>query len=175
MKVGDVILSCDKGFLPSAIRFFMKRYAKRIGVESEKVFNHVAVCVDVRGQKRIAEAMAKGVQIIQTPEEYLAHHHDYLIRTWVKPLSEQEKQTFSTSVKKLAYKVTRYEFSNFFNQIGLINRNVWNGKTGVDALDRMYCSEVAAFAMDETRGSFGGVWWVRNPLDIQINNHLKDI
>ena len=98
MKVGDIILTHDNGFLPSAIRFFMKRYAKRIGVKADKYYNHVAVCVLVYGEKRIAEAMAKGVQIIMTPDEYVAHRDNYLILTWRKPLSRHEQQVISDSV-----------------------------------------------------------------------------
>ena len=39
----------------------------------------------------------------------------------------------------------------------------------------MYCSEVAAYAMDEVRNSFSGTWYMRNPLDIQINNELTSV
>ena len=175
MQVGDIILSNDSGFLPRAIRFFMKRYAKRLGVKVDTYYNHAAICVEIGGELRVAEAMAKGVQIIKTPEEYLKKHPKHLIRTWVKPLDNDEKKLISAIVRDLSLRITKYDFKNFTDQIGLIEFNQWNGKMHVEALARIYCSELCAYAMDCVRDTFGGVWWLRNPLALQINNQLKDI
>jgi hypothetical protein len=38
----------------------------------------------------------------------------------------------------------------------------------------VYCSELAAILMDKIRGSFNGVTWDKNPLDIELSRDLRE-
>lgn len=173
MEVGTIILTHDSGFVPKGIRFFMKRYAKKLGVKVDKFYNHAACVVENDGDILVAEAMIKGTQVIYTPEEYLERHPDHLILTWVMPLTEAEQEAFSDVVIGACLRITKYDFKNFIDQIRMITFGAWKGKTGKDATKRLYCSELAALAMDSVRGSFDGRSWEVNPLMIQLSKDLK--
>ena len=171
MKVGDIILTNNTSFIARAIRLFMRRYAKKLGVHVDKFYNHAAICVEYEGKKLIAESMIKGVQIKQTPEEFLEHNPNHLILTWIDPLSEKEQELVSDIAINYSLMITRYDFANFIQQIRLINSGIWYGKTGEDASKRLYCSELVAICMDAVRGVFPH-WWSKNPLDIQLSEVL---
>lgn len=173
IKVGDVILTHDSKFIPKGIQFFMRKYARKLKLKVSKTYNHAAVVIEWWGEVLIAESAEKGVRAIYTMDEYRVKHPDLIVLTWKKPLSKEEQVTFSKIATKYLSKITRYDFANFFRQIQKSFSLKWKGKKGEKSKKRQYCSEFAAVCMDETRGTFGGVTWDKNPLDIQICPELE--
>ena len=174
MEVGDIILTCDRGFIPKAIRFFMRKYAKKLGYDETKFYNHVAVVIENDGDIWVAESAIKGVVAKHTPEYYLRIHKKHLIRTWVKPLLPFEKEMISDKAMHYVRIGTRYDFRNFWDQMRMIGTGAWKGKTGEESKKRLYCSELGAVGMDWVRNSFEGKTWSVNPFDIQVHKELKD-
>jgi hypothetical protein len=172
-RPGDVLLFRHTGFLPKVIRFFMKLYSKRKNVEQDIYYNHVAVIVNLWGELWVADAVEKGVQVEDSLDRYMDKSSVKHL-TWVKPLSKEEQEDFSKVAISYAMKVTRYDFLNFWDQARYILTGEWKGKTGKDSKERVYCSKFAAICMDEVRGSFNGVTWDKNPLDIELCKDLKE-
>jgi hypothetical protein len=171
---GDVLLFYNNGFIPKAIRFFMRIYNKKKKLPERKMYyNHVAVVVNLWGNLFIAESNKEGVTVNDTLERYV-NNKNVLHLTWKKPLSKEESDHFSKTAIGYSLRVTRYDFINFFDQIYYILTGKWRGKTGEKSRKRQYCSELAAVCMDETRGSFNGETWNKNPLDIELCEDLID-
>jgi len=174
LNVGDVILVHGGSFLARGIQFFMNIYRSKKGLPKRKLYNHVAVVIDLYGQQYIAEAVAKGVQVIPNASNYVASQ-DCKVLTWVKPLTAKEKAELSRAAAKYALENHRYDMLNFPYQIRYIFTGKWRGPTGDKANRRIYCSELAAILMDYVRGSFNGVTWDKNPLDIELSSDLVEL
>lgn len=171
-QVGDIILVHGGSFLAKGIQFFMNIYRSKQDLAKRKLYNHVAVVIDLYGQKYIAEAVAKGVQVIPDADKYVATR-DCTVLTWVNPLTAKEKAELSREAAKYALEIHRYDVLNFPYQIKYIMTGKWRGPTGDKAERRIYCSELAAIVMDKIRGSFDGQTWDKNPLDIELSPDLK--
>lgn len=173
-KTGDIILVSGIGLLPRGIQFFMNIYRKRLGLTPRKLYNHVAVVVELWCTLWIAEASAKGVRVFKYPDDYI-RRQDVKVMQFKKPLSEIEQRKFSEVAIKYALHPTRYDLTNFWHQMIFILTGKWNGKVNAASRGKLYCSEFAAVVMDEVRNSFSGVTWDKNPLDIEICQELEFI
>lgn len=171
--VGDVILVHGGSWLAKQIQHWMNKYRIKKGLEPRVLWNHVAVIIDLWGQQYIAEAQAKGVQIIPDVDKYLKNN-TCKVKTWVKPLNTQEKNLFSKTAVEYALIPHRYDFLNFFYQMYYITTGKWIGPKDIKANKRVYCSEFAAIVMDKVRNAFNGKTYDKNPLDIDICPALKD-
>lgn len=172
LEVGDIILVSGTSFLPKGIQFFMNIYRKKKGLPKRKLYNHVAVVVDLWGNKAIGEAQAKGIQIIGDADKYV-NGQDCLVLTWKKPLTVKEKNKFSMEAISKALIPTRYDVLNFFYQMRYVLTGKWKGPKGEKSEKRLYCSEYAAVLMDDLRNCFKGETWDKNPLDIELSKCLK--
>lgn len=173
MKAGDILLFRNTGFVPKGIQFFMNIYRKKKGLPKQEVFNHVGVVVELWGKLMIAEADKEGVTVHREATQYIGKNNVKHL-TWITPLTEEETKLFNKTAINYSLKVTRYDFLNFPAQIRYILWGKWKGKTGEESKVRLYCSEFAACCMDEVRGSFDGVTWNKNPLDIELCEDLKE-
>lgn len=173
IKEGDIIMVKGSKLLPKAIQFFMKIYAKKLGYNKSDYNNHVAIVIrDFEGVLRVAESAKDGVQAIHAPYTYIKNN-DCDVYTWKEPLNSSEAFVFSKVAHEYLYEPVRYDFANFTNQIKFIITGKWTGKTGVASKVRQYCSEFAAIVMDETRLTFAGQTWDKNPFDIESCYELR--
>ena len=167
LEVGDIILVSGEGFLAKAIRFFMRIYRKKKYLEDRKVYNHVAVVINVWGRMWIAEAAAEGVRVIKYPDDYV-RRQDCKVMGFMPPLGKEKQETFSKYACEYAFKVTRYDILNFWYQARYILTGKWKGPTGKKSLKRLYCSEFAAVMIDYMTRVYEGHTWDKNPLDIEM-------
>ena len=174
LQAGDIILVRGSSFLAKGIQFFMNMYRKKKGMPKEKLYNHVAVVINIWGELKIAEAERKGIEAYKDDYKYV-EEHDCLVLTWKKPLLKKEQEEFSKLATKYAFNPTRYEFLNFIHNSVYIATGKWIGRRGSKSENVLYCSEYAAILMDKVRGAFGGKGktWDKNPYDIQKNQYLK--
>ena len=174
LKVGDIILVHGGSFLARGIQFFMNIYRKRLGLPKRKLYNHVAVVVDLYGELYVAEAHAKGVQVLPNAVQYV-ESQDCLVLTWAKPLTKSEQSLFSREAVKYALIPHRYDVLNFFFQMKYILTGMWRCPVGSKSVKLIYCSELGAIVMDKVRGSFNGQTWDKNPLDIELCDELRAV
>ena len=173
LKVGDIVLVSGTSFLAKGIQLFMNIYRRKLDLPQRKLYNHVAVVVDLYGELYVAEAVGKGVQVIPNAEHYVLSQ-DCKVLTWFDPLTPKEQTMFSREAIKYSLQLHRYDVLNFFYQMKYIFTGKWRGPTGNKAERRVYCSELAAILMDKIRGSFNGVTWDKNPLDIELSRDLRE-
>ena len=173
-KTGDIILVSGIGLLPRGIQFMMNIYRKRRGLPKRKLYNHVAIVVELWGTLWIAESSVKGVRVFKYPDDYI-RRQDVKVMQFKQPLSEYEQKKFSAVAIKYSLHPTRYDLMNFWHQIIFILTGQWKGKVNELSREKLYCSEFAAVVMDEIRDSFKGVTWDKNPLDIEICEDLEFI
>ena len=173
-KTGDIILVSGIGLLSRMIQFGMDIYRKRKGLPKRKLYNHVAVVVELWGTLWIAEASEKGVRVFKYPDDYI-RRQNVKVMQFKKPLTEQEQRKFSEVAIKYSLHPTRYDLVNFWYQMIFILTGKWKGKVNEASRERLYCSEFAAVVMDEVRGSFNGQTWDKNPLDIELCEDLEFI
>jgi len=174
IKAGDIVLTRSGSFLSQGIQFFMNLYRQTKGLPKRKLFSHVAVVVDLYGQLYVAEAIGKGVQVIPDAQAYI-DQNDCQVMTWVKPLNKQEQSRISSVTIDYALKPHRYDVLNFYYSARFVLTGKWRGPVGPKSERRVYCSELAAIAMDKTRGTFKGVTWDKNPLDIELCDELRKV
>jgi len=173
-KTGDIILVSGIGLLPKGIQFFMNIYRKRMGLAQRKLYNHVALVVELWGTLWIAESSVKGVRVFKYPDDYV-RRQDVKVMQFKSPLSEYEQKKFSEIAIKYSLHPTRYDLSNFWHQIVFVLTGKWKGKKGSKSREKLYCSEFAAVVMDEVRDTFNGTTWDKNPLDIEMCEDLEFI
>jgi hypothetical protein len=88
-------------------------------------------------------------------------------------LSNAEANKLSKTVVQYSLVPHRYDVLNFFYQMKYIFTGKWSGPVGDQSRKYIYCSELGAIAMDETRNCFDGKTWDKNPLDIELSECLK--
>ena len=170
---GDVILVHSKKWLARQIQKWMNLYRIRKGLPTRKLFNHVAVVVDLYGSLHVVESIETGVNVKPDAKAYV-DRQDCKVLTWVNPLSAREGSVFSKTAINYALTPHRYDFLNFWYQIRYIITGKWRGPVGENSTKRVYCSELAAIVMDKTRGTFKGITWDKNPLDIDLCEELRE-
>lgn len=169
--VGDIMLQRTNSWLSKAIMFWMNVYRLKMKLPKRELYSHVAIVIDMYGQKYVAEAVANGVRLYPDADKYF-REKDVKVKTWVKPLSDKEKSEFSKEAAKYAHIPTRYDFLNFWFQMKYILTGKWRGPRNDESKKRLYCSEYAAVVMDKVRGCFKGKTWDKNPLDIDLSDCL---
>ena len=172
IKEGDIILVQGGSWIARQIQKWMNIYRRKRGLDQRKLYNHVAVVVDLYGTLYVAEAVAKGIHVIPNARKYV-DNNDVKLMEWVTPLSKLEGSVFSKEAIKYALEPHRYDFLNFWYQMKYILTGRWSGPTFEKSKKRIYCSELAAIVMDKVRGSFKGRTWDKNPLDIELCKDLK--
>lgn len=173
-KTGDIILVSGIGLLPKGIQFFMNIYRRRKGLAPRKLYNHVALVVELWGTLWIAEASVKGIRVFKYPDDYI-RRQDVKVMQFIIPLTEKEQKNFSEIAIKYSLHPTRYDLTNFWDQMIFIITGKWKGKVNKESREKLYCSEFAAVVMDDVRGSFNGQTWDKNPLDIEMCQDLEFI
>lgn len=140
VKFGDLLAVHSYSFLGKAIRFFMRRYKPQY-----KTYNHIAVVIDIWGEKWIAEALASGVRLRPFVEtEYMVSDQFDILRHKLGFDSDQIKKM---SRKCASLAGVRYQYENLpawvlkiWFKINLFKKR--NEKA-------IYCSELGAIAINE--------------------------
>jgi hypothetical protein len=172
MTTGDVILVKGTSWIARAIQFFMNIYRHLRGYGDIQIYNHAAMFVEIFGEIYVAEALGKGVTIAPYKDTYLGKDN-YIILEPVVPITPKEKDLLLLAALKSSFRVTRYDFSNFFFQIILIFTGKWYGRKGKKAERRLYCSEAVATWWSKIRPRMFVKPSATNPLDILVNTNFK--
>lgn len=181
VKAGDIILYQGSRFLSKGIMFFMKRYAKRLGVSDRPLFSHAAMVVDYKSKLYVAEANAKGIEVNPLDHVYGGKLNRIKILSPKKAYSKAEKAKISEIAIGYALNPTRYDFFNFWFQIDMIKRTSrredkkWLGPKGDKARKRLYCTEAVATWSNDVRPNTFAEPWTVNPLDVDLNKYYKTI
>ncbi len=171
-QVGDIILIRHKGLIPRIIRFFMDKYRKKLHLPKMTLYNHSMTVVFKEEKKLIADSSKDGVGIKDTLDRYI-NNPNCLHLSWKKPLSNNEKLTWSKIAVGFDNANIKYDLRNFLDNIIFISLGIWIGKKGDQSVVRQYCSEFVAILMDKVRGTWKGETWNKNFIDIQICEELK--
>jgi len=181
LQPGDIILyNTPKKFsIGVAIKFFMRRYAKKLKLVKKEVYNHSATVIDLYDTIYVGEAIGTGINIRPFELVYGSRLNRIKVLTPKKAYSKAEKNKISKVVVERVLIPTRYDFLNFWYQIRMIMKTTrtgkkeWVGPTGKKASKRLYCTEASATWANLVRpGTFDKPWTV-NPLDIDINKYYK--
>lgn len=171
-EVGDIILIRHKGLLPRIIRFFMDKYRKKLHLPKMRLYNHSMTIVYKDENKLIADSSKDGVGIHDTLDRYINNSNCHHL-TWKKPLSNEEKRSWSKIAIGFDNANIQYDLRNFLDNIIFITLGIWIGKKGSQSVVRQYCSEFVAILMDKVRGTWNGETWNKNLIDIQVCEELK--
>lgn len=181
LQPGDIILYSTKKKLSlgSAIKYYMKKYAKKLGLSKKEVYNHSATVILLYNRLFVGEALGKGIHVRPFDNVYGNKLGRIKILTPKKEYTKTEKTRLSKAVISDVLVPTRYDFLNFLYQIRMIRKTTrtgektWSGPVGREAQKRLYCSEASATWANQIRpGTFEDPWTV-NPLDIDINKYYK--
>jgi len=179
LSAGDIILYRGTGWLSRAIRFFMNKYRKRLGLDERILYNHAAMIIDYDNDLYVAEANEKGIEIASFKRTYFNRTGNIKIITPKKAYTVSEKEIVSKAAISNAFQPTRYDFFNFWFQIKMIRKTTkegykdWDGPTGEEATNRLYCTEAVATWANKVRPNTFDKPWSINPLDIDLNNYYK--
>lgn len=184
IKEGDIILVQGNNFMARGILFFMDRYRKKLGLDKRVLFNHAATIINYKGQKYVAEANEKGIEINPFVKRYSYRLNKIKIITPKKPYSSSEKNKISDVAIQDAFNPTRYDFLNIFYQIKMIFSTKikdgkvikkWKGPRGTKAEERLYCTEAVATWANDVRPNTFDNQFANNPLDIDLNRYYKTL
>lgn len=178
MKAGDVGLVKSKGFLPSAIRFFMNLYRRKLGLEPRPIYNHAFTVVEIWGELYAAEALADGYNI-RPITRYKDVEGDLIKGVKIKVPKRDYNKTERDKISKIAaqatFKPTRYDYFALLHQLWYAVTLSWKGEKGKKAMKRLYCSEAHAQLANSVRPKTFKEPYKINPLDIDINKYYVDI
>jgi hypothetical protein len=176
MKAGDIILvHSGKSFISRSIAFFMRKYQQQVGVTAKYDYHHCGTIIDVWGKLHIAEANVKGYQIQTLDEAYTVEQYEENIevKTPLVPYTQDEQDAISRLAVHYSMDITRYQVSNFLLWIIKMKTNLWIGRKGKKAEQRLYCSEAVATLANYVRpGTFDHPEMI-NPIDVDINPNYK--
>jgi hypothetical protein len=182
LKAGDIGLHKGSALTSKIIEWFMKSYAKKLGIKNPRLFSHTFMLIDVWGQLYIAEADDTGINIRPfIGSDYDKDRSTWISKTPIKPYSKDEKDTVSKAAMNCTFNPTRYDFFGLIYQIGKIVRakntteEHWEGPTGEKSERRMYCSEAVANWSNDVRPNTFPTPWSMNPLDVDLNKYYRDM
>lgn len=151
MLPGDLVFVKSKGFLPWAIRFFMRIYAKlKYGYNPTVIYNHMGIIGSHGNEIRVGESTAKGFPFRMLTDAYKLE--DWGNRVVVyrfcddsSELSYDKMAVINNKIKTLSFDQTPYEFWNFIWWIVFIMSGfkIYIGAKGRKARKKMYCFESA--------------------------------
>lgn len=172
---GDIGLEKSKGFLPTAIRWFMNQYKKmRKMPQASETYNHAFVIINVWDNLFVVEALAKGV-VISPFELTYKNKTNVKYKTPIKPYSEAEKEKISKLATTLVFETRRYDFlSLLLWQPLLVVTGKWFGSKNNKATKRFYCSELAATLANLVRANTFAKPYTVNPADLDVNKYYRD-
>lgn len=171
MQAGDIIAVRGKSWLAKRIRYFMALYLRKRGKRVERLYNHIAVVIEVNGRLMVAEALGRGVVVNTVEKAGYDRGGHFVVLRHRKGFSKEQLDAMTTKMLVLAG--TRYQYENFIQWVLRIC-------FGVDAFRRsneraIYCSELGAIAINE---AYPGTF-IRpnetNPMDFFLNENFEVI
>jgi len=178
LNVGDICLYHGKSFVAKSIQYFMKVYAKKLGLpKRDKLYNHAFAIVEMWGKKYVVEALADGMNIQLLEKVYPDKKwKDIIVLTPRKPYSKKEKEQFNKEALKVVMVPTRYGYSDIlFHSRAILSKkgyDVWKSKGEKDD-DRMHCTEAVATLADKVRYDTFERPWSTNPLDLELSSKYR--
>ena len=140
-QFGDVIIVRNNSFLSKGIRWFMKKAYK---TPMSKTFSHVAVVVNIWGEKWIVEALGWGVRVWTLEESGYLKKEQMMILRHIKGFTPEQIDAMSKKCVSLGG--IRYQYENFFQWMGKILLKLKSfHKEGEKTI---YCSELGAIAIN---------------------------
>ena len=179
LKPGDIILYKGSRWLSRAIRYFMNKYRKKLGLPNRELFSHAAMVISIWGKLYVAEAIGNGITIRPYDVTYANKKNKIKILTPKKAYTKKEQDNISTIAVAYALEPTRYDFFNFLFQIDMIRKQTkysdkkWAGPVGKKAEKRLYCTEAVATWANKVRPNTFDKPWTVNPVDVDINKYYK--
>jgi hypothetical protein len=177
-KAGDIGLSRNNSFISKAIRKFMNKYRKKLGLPERRLYSHSFMIINIWGRLYVAEALADGINIVPA-EKYKKQLKNIKILTPKKKYTKAEMERVSEIATSYALTPTRYGYADLlFHAKAILSKkgyDVWAGKTGTAAEKRMHCTEAVATWSNKVRPNTFERPWSTNPLDIDLNKYYKPI
>jgi hypothetical protein len=178
---GDIGLTRSNGFISKAIRYFMDKYRKKLGLPKRDLYSHAFMIVKMWDRLFVAEAEAEGIRVKPFEEVYPSSkwvNKNIKILTPKKAYNSNEIDTVSKIAVAYALEPTRYGYADLlFHAKAIMNKDgydSWKGKKGEAAEKRLHCSEAVATWANKVRPKTFNRPWSTNPLDLDLNTYYKE-
>lgn len=171
MQAGDIIAVRGRSWLAKRIRYFMALYLKRKGKSVGRLYNHIAVVIEVNGQLMIAEALGWGVVIHSIEQAGYDRGNHFVILRHKRGFTREQIDAITT--RMIVLSGTRYQYENFIQWVLRIT-------LGLNVFRRsnekaIYCSELGAIAINEAYPNTFSRPNETNPMDFFLNDNFNVI
>lgn len=172
MKPGSILYVRTEGFIPDAIRKYMKRWGKITGRKYSLPWNHMETIIRYRGNL-VSVGARKGGCEMTALDEYLSKHPNHLISPPVLDLSEEDMIEQEKYAEEVCFiNKRKYQFLMFLawdlkvRTFGLLSIGDWT-----DIKD--YCFELALRFAAKAKRYDGGFDKLISIYEAWENKHFK--
>ena len=176
LKAGDTLLYKSPGFLPRAIRYFMKKYVyKKYGKKNPDypICNHMATVIEYNGELYTAEAVSRGY-VIAPVHIYERLGESVFVYRPIKRFTKEEQDSIKEYAIQLAFKQTEYEIGNFLWWIVYIATG-FKWFIGGKKDQKVFCFESAARCLNASGREYFDKPWLVTSVDIQEDTRFQEI
>lgn len=137
IKVGDVVMSRDKGLLPRLIRAF-----------TGATYNHAGIVIESCGDLCVLESLARGTMVRYTMDDWMKKNLDRQERFVVlRPGYDEWKSKFKLRLRDVRGK--QYGYTDLIRQAIYQITGRWFANKKRKHLHTVYCTELIAYIYQE--------------------------
>jgi len=154
IRTGDRLLVNGTGFIPRTIRYFMRKYAKRIGYTythkyGDWIASHAGTFIVINNYVYVAESVKNGYRLTDFRHNYDPHNDDMMIVRTKRPYTRNETSSVQWFILYLQ------EINEFYQYWGLLTwaGYIWTGINlfGRGGMTSTYCYEATFRILNEIR------------------------